>query len=133
MKFMERIKGIEKIKTVLPGWSANDIAFIKQFSWESGDLHLTCFSQARQPDGWPDMEELFYEIGIIFEKVSDLQLRISGGHLFQVSGLVIEDIQSSGLEGINFRVEDYENGDLSFWCEAVTINTLAAPMRIYLV
>lgn len=45
-------------------------------------------------------------------------------------GFDILNVSSYGLENINFKIEDYENGILNFDCEEILINSVSTPILI---
>jgi hypothetical protein len=50
--------------------------------------------------------------------------------LHQLSGFDISDISDSGLEKVNFQIEDYENGSINFRCEQVEINKVSGSSNL---
>lgn len=119
---MKRIKGIEKIIRVHPTWKTLDLAFIKSLEWDNDNLKIRLYSQLRNKGvNWPNMSKDFFEVYIEFRTVSDLNLGFTGLGLQQVAGFDIVDVSQNGLEGINFQIEDYENGIIRFNCEEIEI------------
>lgn len=67
-----------------------------------------------------------YQLCIRFTGVQNLNLA-GFGCLTQITGFSIEDVSDHQLEGIHFRVSDYENDVLRFWCK--TAEVIAAGKR----
>lgn len=128
---MKKIKNIEKTASMCSAWEPSDIAFIKSLEWSGRNLVIVFYCQLRKnANGWPDTSKYFFEISITFNNVSSLKLNFNTAGLQQVSGFDIMDISEDGLEGINFKIEDYENDSISFNCEEVEINEVYSPGKI---
>ena len=56
-----------------------------------------------------------------FTHVKDLNLIQEAGRPIQISGLEIYDVSNNQLEGINWRVRDFEDSGFRFWCRDVEI------------
>lgn len=120
---MKRIEKIEKIITMYDAWKPSDVAFVKALKWSINNLEIIFYCQLRNGvNGWPDMSKDFFEISMTFKNVSNLKLDFNGIGLHQLSGFDILDISNSGLEKVNFQIEDYENDSISFNCEEIEIN-----------
>lgn len=134
---MNVIQHYERIAAVIDGWHPSDLAFIKsihitpQEDLRRADLLIHFFSQSRdrKKGGWPDSTFPFFEIGLMFHEVSDLKLEFGGG-ILQVTGFDIEDIRERGWEGINFSIEDYENGRISFYCREIAVMSVSNSMNL---
>lgn len=119
---MKMIKKIEKITSVYTTWKPSDVAFIKALEWSINNLVIIFYCQLRSSvNGWPDTSKEFFVIKVNFYNVSNLKLDFSGAGLHQISGFDILDISDSGLEKINFQIEDYENDSINFSCEQIEI------------
>jgi hypothetical protein len=128
---MKKVKDIEKITTVFNAWQPSDIAFIKSFEWSVHNLVINFYCQLREGvNGWPDVSKEFFEVSLTFGNVSGLKLAFDSSGLQQVSGFDILDISNNGLENINFQIEDYENGVISFSCEDIEVNKVSNPIKI---
>jgi hypothetical protein len=57
-----------------------------------------------------------YRLRVRFTGVKELEVRGFGSCPTQVTGLDVVDVSSDQLEGIRFRVDDYENGAIRFLC-----------------
>jgi hypothetical protein len=120
---MRQIKNIEEITSKCPSWKPQDIAFIKKIEWSIEDMTIAFYCQPRNGGfGWPNLVKGFFEVSILFRNVSDFRLEFNSAGLQQVSGFDIIDVSNDGLEKINFRIDDYENGVIRFSCEDVIIN-----------
>ncbi|RPE12645.1 hypothetical protein EGT74_03600 [Chitinophaga lutea] len=125
---MAEIKNIEKIKDDHATWRPSNLAFIKSLVWSPGRLEIVFYSQLPgDADVWPDFNKPFFEISMEFIKVKNVKLLISGSELHQLTGFDIIDVSGNYLEELNFEVEDYENGTISFSCEDITIKAVSAP------
>ncbi len=75
------------------------------------DIEMTCISEDRNT------------YSIVFENVSKLNLA-EVSYPFQICGFEIEDCSSRGYQSDSrFFVNDFEDGQLSFYCEKVEIFT----------
>ncbi len=119
---MIKIEKIEKITSIYSLWNPSDIAYIKALEWSVNNLLIKCYCQLRAGSNkWPDKSKYFFDISIGFKNISNLKLDLNGSGLHSVSGFDIVDVSENGLEGINFCIEDYENGSIEFNCEAIEI------------
>ena len=123
---MNQIKNINIITKKINNWKISDIAYIKEFTlfsdfnMKKNSLIVTFLSQSRELVlGWPDMEKEFNEIKLLFKDISNLKLNFEGQFIPQLTGFDIIDISSNNWEGINFQVEDYENGKIKFYCKDI--------------
>jgi len=82
-------------------------------------------------DKWPDISKYFFEITLTFKNPSNLKLNFSGTEPQQISGFDILDVSENGMEKMNFQIEDYEDGCISFYCEDIEINELSNPIKIF--
>jgi hypothetical protein len=129
---MKKIKNIEKITTVCSSWKPSDIAFIKSLELSADNLVITFYSQLRNSVmGWPDSSKDFFEVVMTFKNITNLKLDFVNPSLQQVTGFDIQDISDNGLEKINFLIEDYENGIISFSCEDIEVNDLSEKKPIF--
>ncbi|MDR0230376.1 MAG: hypothetical protein LBI72_15140 [Flavobacteriaceae bacterium] len=116
---------IDKVSISNDKWQPSDIAFIKELMWADNNLRIVFYGQFRDAVAiWPDRSKDFFEIVITFKNVTNLRLDFNNLGLHQVSGFDILDISSDGLECINFRIEDYEDDTISFYCEDIEVNEL---------
>lgn len=128
---MKKIKNIERITSVYAGWKPSDIAFIKSIEWANYHLILAVYCQLRGGGiVWPNMDDDFFEVKLDFYNVSNLKLDFIANGLQQISGFDILDVSDSGLENINFQIEDYEDGAIGFNCEAIEIISVGMPNKI---
>lgn len=125
------MKGIKNTELLYPNWQPSHIAFIKSLHWSLGSLVLTCYCQSPEGlAGWPDMSGMFTEVIFNFHHVSDLDIKSLGNGPAQIMGFDIENMSDSGLEHTNFRITDYENGKLSFYCEEIVVEDVATPSML---
>ena len=121
------IAGVEQAVAALGRWHPGDLAFIEEVRISGGLGHekplleLTALFQPRSlsSSGWPDFEAQFHRVVLKFDQVSDFVLRHPPSG--QVTGFAIEDVRNSGMEKLNYRVEDYENGCIFFYCEKISL------------
>jgi len=119
---MRKIKNIEKIENEYGEWKPADVAFVKSFASLDEGMIIAFYCQARSPiGGWPDISKDFFEVHLRFSHVSNLKIKFHSVHLQQISGFNIIDISGDGFEKINFQIEDYENGVVSFNCEDIEV------------
>ena len=119
---MRKIEKIEKITNIYSLWSPLDIAYIKALEWSVNNLLIKCYCQLRRDtNGWPDNSKAFFEVSINFKNINNLKVDFNGSGLHLISGFDIIDVSKNGLEGINFCIEDYENGSIEFNCETIEI------------
>lgn len=128
---MKKIKNIERIASTYSTWKPSDVAFLKSIVWSVHNLTMVVYCQLRDNGvGWPDISDDFFEITMSFDNVSNFRLDFVAKGLQQVSGFDILDVSKNALEGINYQVEDYEDGTIGFNCESVEIIDVSAPGRI---
>jgi hypothetical protein len=96
-------------------WNPADVAYVRRFwfeNWdcESFDLALLLLVQPRPPlsAGWPDVNGRFWETEIVFNRVRNLVLTVSGPWDMQTPGFSMDDIRERQWEGIGLLVSDYE-------------------------
>lgn len=107
--------GTEIVAIQVGRWNPADVAYIRRVSFEnwdgvSFDLALLLLLQPRPPRfvGWPDSNEQFWEVEIVFNQVRDLVLTVCGPWDIQTPGFSLDDIRERQWEGINLLVSDYE-------------------------
>ena len=130
---MKQIENIERVIDNYKDWKPSDIAFIKRLELSMGNLVILFYSQSRSKVvGWPDLTKEFFEILITFSDVSNLKLELSNSKMHQITGFDILDIAENDLENMNYQVEDYENGSVSFFCKNVVIDRISEPCKLSL-
>jgi hypothetical protein len=128
---MRKINKIEKITRVYNLWTPSDIAYIKELEWSVNNLLIKCYCQLRgDTNGWPDNSKGFFEVSIDFKNISNLKLDFNGSGLHLITGFDIVDVSENGLEGINFWIEDYENGSIEFNCEDIEIISISDANKL---
>lgn len=119
---MKKIKNINIITDIYKDWRPSDVVFIKYLEWSAYNftMILSC-QQRKNMIKWPDFSEDFFEVSVVFKGISNLKLNFEGMIPHQILGFDILDISDNAFENINFQIEDYENGTISFVCEEIEI------------
>ena len=65
-----------------------------------------------------------YRARLEFVGVRELRIRGFGGCLTQINGLDIVDVSERQLEGIRYRVEDYEHDSIGFMCQLAAVSAI---------
>jgi hypothetical protein len=124
MKFENEIR--QKIKN----WNPIDIAFIEIIQLASDhssllpqtNVYIKALSQPRNKYSlWPNSDVSFDSIEFEFRYVSNFKVKHGGKGMLQVSGFEITDIAANGMENANFKIEDYENGSVEFFCKEIRV------------
>ena len=110
-------------------WNPSDLSFIHNLEYQCADanrfasIRILGVLQRRDlcKNGWPSDACPRFEIQMLFERIEALELQGFGDTPKQISGFDIVDISDHGLENISFRIEDYEDGALQFYCKTVSI------------
>ena len=76
------------------------------------------------------MSKDFFEVSMKFENIFNFKLDFTNNGLQQISGFDIIDISNHGLEKINFQIEDYENGTISFNCEEIEVINVSRSVML---
>lgn len=114
---------------------AEEIAFILDLSYlanvnneiESGSsLVMRSLAQPRAAGPWPAVHGEWFEVTLRFLGVQDLRLSGFGPGPRQVMGFAIDDCSDRQLEGIAYRVGDYEDDRISFFCARVVVESRRA-------
>ncbi len=88
------------------------------YSEEAGtdilDLRFLVCSYQKEKPGKP-----MGEIVLRFRNVRSLKIASSGVLPHFLPGFIVEDMRDSGNEDISFRILDYENEGLSFYCKKI--------------
>jgi len=125
---MTRIQGIEKVQQTIGSWNPSDLAVITRLELVSSEklsntkMRINALFQPRT-DAWPNFEEEVFEVVIDFDGVGNLTLKEFGGGFVQIMGFDINFVGDRGMEGINFRIEDYEDDRIRFDCSGITIQS----------
>lgn len=53
--------------------------------------------------------------------LASLRSEHSGFGLLQLTGFDIEDVSNNGLEVLNYRVADYEENRVNFYCKSIIV------------
>lgn len=119
---MNKIIDLNKILEIYPQWDPSNVAFIKSIKWFDKNILMEVYCQSRKDrHNWPDLFSNFFELKFRFDSVSNFSLNFGNSQLQQVTGFDIWDISGSGLEKINFKIQDYENGIIEFSCERIVL------------
>jgi hypothetical protein len=130
------MKNIALVADVYGAWNPGDVAFIAELRWTGNDgssLELVTFAQprARTGTGWPNRSAPWYKVVLNFGNVGGFSLREFGPGPRQVMGFSIERVGERGLERLNYRVEDYENGAIEFYSETAEIVSVERVLHEY--
>ena len=126
---MKHINNTALATQVIGRWDTADVAFVQslrctaQQSETIPNLFVEFLASRRDlaKNGWPDGSLPIYKIEIAFHNAQRLTLRDFGTRPTQIAGFDISDVSDRGLGDVNFYVEDYENGRISFECSGVEI------------
>ena len=115
-----KIPGQDKIEAVIgrTGYTAFSKVSALTF-WEDSELAEPGYSVTLALES--DRPGENYRIRMRFSGVKDLTLKDFGGWPTQITGFDIIDISERQLEGIWFKVTDYENGVIRFFCGAAEV------------
>ncbi len=109
-------------------WAPNELAFIERLEFgpglnsdESASLLIVGLFQGRDVVGWPAIDEPMYRVTLLFDGVQGLALKEFGSAHVQIMGFDVRSISDRGWDGINFEVEDYEDGRIRLSCGRVQI------------
>lgn len=128
---MKKINGFEKILERTKTWKPSDIVFITELIWSFDKLTISFLSQHREDvSTWPDYLKKFCEIKIEFARQRNVKLNFANHALHQISGFDFIDISENNLEDINFQIDDYENGSISFFCKEINVVFVSEPRFI---
>jgi hypothetical protein len=122
---------------VLPEeWRAEELAFILELAYcanvgfdndEGRGSHVIMRALAQPKDrnavSWPRLDGEWFELELQFLGVRDLRIEQFGPGALQLNGFLIEDYSGRGWDGINFKVEDYEDNRLSLYCNRVIVKS----------
>jgi hypothetical protein len=85
---------------------------------DSGDWNaIFLFHGARRDKSevWPPPSGATFEVSVEFLDVSSIALQIHECP-FQLTGFAIDSVRDRGWQETRYKVEDYENGLLTFYC-----------------
>lgn len=107
-------------------WDSTDVAYITELHWVTSNepsLTLVTFVQPRPQEGgcWPDKRRGWHRVVIKFEGISGFNLQGFGPGPQQVMGFVVDSISERGLDGLNYHVDDYENGVIEFYSRTAAL------------
>jgi hypothetical protein len=106
-------------------WKAEEVAYITELHWTSDDkssLTMVTLVQPRDQltKSWPRREGPWYNVTIQFSEVRNFSL-VKFALPQQLMGFSVENLKERGLEGINYYVEDYENGIIEFYAKTADL------------
>jgi hypothetical protein len=120
------LRQIEKITKFLNDWKPVDLAFIIGIELIGKNATIRFLSQKRNRlNTWPDLSGEFFEITIWFKSVSNFKIQFTEIGMQPIAGFDIIDISGNSWEGVNFQIEDYENGRISFYCREIEIESFS--------
>ena len=124
---MAKICNIEKIMSCLNRWDPSDLSCIEllEIQYNSTthqtDIKISSLFQERDlVQSWPNNMQS-YDVVMLFFAICDLKIAPQHKFPMQIMGFTIDDISERGLENINFIVQDYEDNQLSFFCNQIEI------------
>ena len=111
-------------------WAPNELAFIERLEFGRGSeseatVKLVGLFQRRDVGGWPAIDKPMHRVTLLFDGVQRLELEGFGSLPVQVMGFDIRSVADRGWEGVNFEIEDYEDGRIHFLCGRVQILEVA--------
>ncbi len=126
---MVKVDNIDIIEHKIGRWHPGDLAIVTKFSYmsitESSESKFIIESLFQKKDRsrhtWPSKQGKWYFVIIQFTGISNLNITGIGDSPKQVMGFDILDISNQGWEGINFHIEDYEDGVIEFYCKNIRI------------
>lgn len=121
------ITGVESVRTAVGRWCPEDVALIEQVVVTRGregspaTVRLTTLMQRRDTarGGWPAHGGPFQRVELTFNGVQELRLQYTSG---QVMGFSIEELSDAQMEGMRYRIGDYEDDLLFFPCSEVSMS-----------
>lgn len=114
---------------------AEEIAFILDLSYQANadneiqdgsTLVMRALAQPRGSGPWPQAHGEWFEVIVRFLGVQDLRLSAFGPGPRQVMGFAIDDWSDRQLEGITYKVGDYEDDRISLLCAQVVVESRCA-------
>jgi hypothetical protein len=118
---MDKIINISKILEIDKTWQPNHIVNIINLELSIGTLKITFNSQNRKYcNPWPDAKGEFIKITLLFQGVDSFCFTPSSTQ-YRISGFDIINIPDKGWQDRNFEIEDYEAGDISFFCREIIV------------
>ena len=126
---LKEIKNNDLVESCLGRWNPNDIAFITQISFvvkedmSSSTVTMVCLANRIDLSyaGWPDRNGAWCKIELLFTGVYRLTIKDFGPSYSQISGFDIINIKERNWEGVQYIIEDYENGRIYFECDDIVI------------
>lgn len=103
-------------------WKPTTVVFIQSLVWSKQNVTLNFLCQEREHGKeWPNRLEDFVEVEVQFRNIMQFKLNFGGADKQAILGFDVVDISAKGWENINFKIEDYENDRISFFCEAIEV------------
>lgn len=126
---MTEIANTKIVKSVLGRWYPGDLAFVEYLEYSTifqkadSTLKLVGLFQRRDTPqkGWPALNGKFYRVHLLFTGVKNLCISDFGTGPKQILGFDIIDVSDREWEDVKFEIEDYENDQIGFLCNAVEI------------
>lgn len=134
-----KLRGEDAVVAAVGRWHPGDVVLIEEATYVAETLgepdgaraRLVVLVQSREShrSRWPDWGDNMTRLSLHFECVREFSLKSVGGTL-QVAGFDIVDEADSQLDGIRYRVIDYEEGVIGLVCRDYYIDVLNAQVRV---
>ena len=121
-----------KTMKVPADWQPGEIAFVLDLVYsangDEGNDSVVVMRALAQPKAstistWPLHHGDWFEVTLRFVGARELRLDGFGPGAQQVVGFAIDDSSDRGWEGVTYKVEDYEGGRISFYCNHVAVES----------
>jgi len=107
------MKGLDAARTIIGPFEFHEFRLLRELrilvtpdkGYPAIDLELCVQTESRRPAA---------RICMRFHRISSLQIRDLGGEA-RIAGLNIADLSGDQLEGISWRVSDFEDGVIEFY------------------
>ncbi|MCL2742365.1 MAG: hypothetical protein FWE67_00780 [Planctomycetaceae bacterium] len=134
---MRTIKGIELVISAMGRWKPSDLVRIVDFQYVYDTINTAWnvnmeaeFQRRDTTASWPSAPGKVFVISMCFMKVRRLHVDIRNSKFgdqngdFQVVGFDVTDMSDSGMEDLNFYIEDYEDDMIEFYCKDIVIESV---------
>lgn len=132
---MVRVDNCEIVENSLGRWNPADLAYVEKIcleSWQDSSTSLLIIvgimmngDVKSAKKGWPSKDIPSFRVELHFHGVRDLLVKAGGSVPIQLMGFYIEDIADRQLENCRYKVGDDENGSIGFYCEDVSVRSIA--------
>ena len=125
---MLTIQNHQLLEKKITGWRPTDLVFIKSIRHYYNEIDnkwmieiLAFFQQRVREKSWPDFEGRFVGVDMTFQDVFQSDIKLPEFTPIQFTGFDIIDVSDEKINGAKFLIEDYENGNINFYCNAIVI------------